>query len=626
MVVRIGSNISSLKAQSTLARTSDALSTSFERLSSGMRINRASDDAAGLAIASSLRADSRIYSQGIRNLNDGISALSIGEGALRQLSSVVTRQLELAEQAANGVYGSSQRLALHTEVNELVKEFNRIVASTQFNGRNLLDRSYLDTVLQAGSGEGATLSVGIGSQFGRAIGTGTFKGASAFNFGQDVDEVELADFNGDGILDMVTSSTNVSVALGNGDGTFRAAISSGSAAMGESDNTVFGDFNGDGYLDVGTRDFTNGSITTYLGNGNGTFRDGVSFDDADNEATFYVADFNNDGRDDLLINNTSSGNNTVRLANSDGSFGAGLVVNAAFGVGGSVADFNGDGILDIVLNRTGANQAVIFTGNGNGTFNASLTITSASQGGYGLGVADFNGDGKADFAIGDQGGTNINIFLGNGDGTFKAKQTFNIGRTIGVSDLIIGDINNDGYDDIFIGGSSAGNGMASTVFSNGDGTFSAALSFNTGISRLTPFLGDVNGDGVLDIVSQSAGGVDNNAQIIIAQTTLTSNQQRFDLRSQEDSLVALTLLRSELSRITNELGAIGAHQSRLGVAIKNLAIGRENIIAAESRIMDADIAEESAQNVRLRILQQVGASILSQANIQPQIALKLLEN
>ena len=106
MAVRIGSNIASLNAQGRLNQATDALSSTYERLSSGMRINKASDDPAGLAVSSSLNVDSRVYSQGIRNINDGLSLLNVAEGALFELSSITTRQQELAEQSANGVYSN----------------------------------------------------------------------------------------------------------------------------------------------------------------------------------------------------------------------------------------------------------------------------------------------------------------------------------------------------------------------------------------------------------------------------------------------------------------------------------------------------------------------------------------
>ncbi len=126
MAITLGCNVASLIAQRELAKGTSALNNSFTRLSSGLRINRASDDRAGLSIASSLNSDRRVYLQGIRNLNDGVSALSIADGGLQELSGILVRMKELAEQAANGVYGTSQRAALNLEAQALKSEYNRI--------------------------------------------------------------------------------------------------------------------------------------------------------------------------------------------------------------------------------------------------------------------------------------------------------------------------------------------------------------------------------------------------------------------------------------------------------------------------------------------------------------------
>ena len=122
-----------------LDRATSSVGKALQRLSSGLRINSASDDAAGLSIASSLDAKSRIYTQAIRNANDGISALNIAEGTTSQLSNIVTRLKELATQSANGSFSTKQRLALDKENEQLTLEFNRLTASTSFNGLNLLD-------------------------------------------------------------------------------------------------------------------------------------------------------------------------------------------------------------------------------------------------------------------------------------------------------------------------------------------------------------------------------------------------------------------------------------------------------------------------------------------------------
>lgn len=138
MTLNIRTNISSLAAQRNLYDSTDRLRTAYERLSSGLRINRAKDDAAGLAIAESLKADARIASVGIRNANDGISIVAITDGAINQITSVLSRLAELAQQSANGVYSNAQRSALQLEFTALMSEMERIAVTTEFNGLKLL--------------------------------------------------------------------------------------------------------------------------------------------------------------------------------------------------------------------------------------------------------------------------------------------------------------------------------------------------------------------------------------------------------------------------------------------------------------------------------------------------------
>ncbi len=138
MSLTINTNIASLNAQRRLGNSTLSLQRTFEKLSSGLRIVRASDDAAGLAIADSLRADQRIASVAIRNANDGISLISISDGALSEMGSVISRMGELAEQSSNGVLSSTQRSALDAEFKALGSEIERIAVTTEFNGLKLL--------------------------------------------------------------------------------------------------------------------------------------------------------------------------------------------------------------------------------------------------------------------------------------------------------------------------------------------------------------------------------------------------------------------------------------------------------------------------------------------------------
>jgi flagellin len=149
MAINIRTNVPSLLAQRNLDNSTAALNTSYERLSSGLRINRARDDAAGLAIAEQLKSDARVASVAIRNANDGISVISIADQAIAQIGNVLARLSELAEQSANGVYANSQRSALNNEFQALTSEIERIAMTTTFNGLRLLSGGGL-VVFQVG--------------------------------------------------------------------------------------------------------------------------------------------------------------------------------------------------------------------------------------------------------------------------------------------------------------------------------------------------------------------------------------------------------------------------------------------------------------------------------------------
>lgn len=141
MAISINSNLSAVRAQRALGQTSDRLNKSFERLSSGARINRASDDAAGLAIAASLRVNARVSTVAMRNAQDAISSIAIADGALESIGQVLGRLAELSEQGANGSYSTVQRSALQAEWSSLGSEIERIASTTTFNGVNLLSGS-----------------------------------------------------------------------------------------------------------------------------------------------------------------------------------------------------------------------------------------------------------------------------------------------------------------------------------------------------------------------------------------------------------------------------------------------------------------------------------------------------
>jgi flagellin len=141
MAIRIFTNLTSLNVQRILGINNDRLAQSIERVSSGLRINRASDDVGGLAIAESLRSDIRVLRQGLRNLNDGISLTNVAEAGLNAQSDILIRMRELAAQSASGTITDPERANLQLEFIQLRNEIDRISNATEFNGQSLLDGS-----------------------------------------------------------------------------------------------------------------------------------------------------------------------------------------------------------------------------------------------------------------------------------------------------------------------------------------------------------------------------------------------------------------------------------------------------------------------------------------------------
>ena len=629
MAITIASNIASLVGQRYLGRSTDALSSVFERLSSGQRINRASDDAAGLSVATSLSASVRQYSKAIGNINDGVSALSIADGALDSLTAITTRVQELAQQSANGSYSSTQRSALDTEAQALSTEFTRILATTKFNGQSLLDGTFTGIGLQIGieGSNGNQIFIGADDVLGK-VGNGTFGAQNTFSpLGITTLATRLVDVNGDGNLDMlsVSQSSGVDVFLGNGDGTFgtNSAYTAGAAP----DDLNVGDVNGDGKVDIVVTNAGN-SVTVLLGIGDGTFQSGTNFGLAAGSGPVAVAigDLNGDGKADIVTANSGvSSSLGILYGNGDGSFQAQITLSAGVAATPSsiqIVDINGDGKLDLVSAESAAGAVGVFLNRGDGTFNAQVTFStgggSAPQTAY---TADVNGDGKLDLVTANSATNSVGVLIGNGDGTFNVQKTLSTGAGSSPRMVLIADINGDGKLDLI--SANRNTGTFGIFLGNGDGSFNSQTAKSTGGSS-TPValaIGDVNKDGGLDIVS--ANSTQSELGLYLANLR---NQNYFliNLSTQSSSRATLDYAGKILSQISQVRGSIGAQQGRLQSALNNTQTIRENYSAASSRITDSDVASETSELTKNNILQQSGVAVLAQANNQPALVLQLL--
>ena len=463
MPITLGTNIASVRAQRQLLGTSDQLGSVFERLSSGQRINRASDDAAGLSIADSLRADQRIYTRGVRNLNDGLSLLNIADGAIDNLSGIMVRLQELAEQSANGVYSNQQRSALDNEAQALSEEYIRIARSTEFNGQKLFTGDTPVVNLQAGVGTDAVLSTSVGG----AIGTGSFQSAATYFEAGAVINSDIADVNYDGYLDIVYSTlTTSNVALGSADGTF--SDSELAFALGIVETTVLDDFNADGNIDILATNNT--EIIFAAGNGDGTFESPVTSSATWSIEDVTTGDFNGDGIIDIATTSQSNSRFTIQTGNGDGTFTETDVEIMASAEGASVGDFNGDGYDDLVV--ASAAQAAIYLSNGDGTL-GTVRYAGGVNGSEDTAVGDLDGDGNLDIVLSEDNNT-IEALYGNGDGTFETQVVLSASIS---GEISIVDFNGDGENDLVIGDNSV-----SVLLGEGGREFGSEASYALDVS------------------------------------------------------------------------------------------------------------------------------------------------
>jgi hypothetical protein len=408
------------------------------------------------------------------------------------------------------------------------------VAVADVNGDRKLDLLVANTI--CAPNDCATGSVGV--LLGN--GDGTFQPAVTYDSGGfSAESVAVADVNGDGEPDLLVANTCVSdgacvdgsvgVLLGNGDGTFQAAVSYGANGTGAASVAVR-DVNGDGKPDLFVAnacgnngdDGCIGTLGVLLGNGNGTFRAAVNYGSGAYEPDLVaVKDVDGDGKPDLVVasrcDNVGNCNGVVGvlLGNGDGTFKP--VVT--YGSGGyeaqsvAVADVNGDGKPDLVVanacadsNCTSGGVVDVLLGNGDGTFQAAMSYGSGGQDAESVGVADLDGDGKPDLVVANGDGS-VAVLSGNGDGTFQAATTYGSGGT-GATSVAVADVNGDGKLDLVVANSCASsdctNGSVGVLLGNGDGTFQAAVPYSSGgLYTDAVVLGDVNRDGKLDLVVAS---------------------------------------------------------------------------------------------------------------------------
>ena len=361
-------------------------------------------------------------------------------------------------------------------------------------------------------------------------GDGTYRAAVDYAVGSGPVWVAIGDLNGDGKPDLVVACLDntfpvslenaISVLLGNGDGTFRSAVKY-QAGQGPT-SVAIGDLNGDRKPDIVVTNLVTGrgpqlgnTVSVLLGNGDGTFKAAVDYAVGSRPNSVAIGDLNGDGKPDLVVANSSvevgvHGNDvSVLLGNGDGTFRA--AVNYPVGLAPwsvAIGDLNGDGKPDVVvanfgLGGGGIGDVSVLLGNGDGTLQAAVSHGAGSNP-WSVAIGDMNGDGKPDIVVADLGDT-VSVLLGSGDGTFE-KNSYWVGGPL--KSVAIGDLNGDGKLDIAVTDQGFGpfGGVAVLLNTPSQLAFAAAVSYAVGIRPQVVAIGDLNGDGKPDLIVGDAGG------------------------------------------------------------------------------------------------------------------------
>ena len=358
--------------------------------------------------------------------------------------------------------------------------------------------------------------------------------SSGFSTGSNPFSAMTADLNGDGKLDLVVSecsNNDISVRLGNGDGTFQDPVTYSVVSC--PFDVAAGDFNGDGKLDLAVANYNSNTVSVLLGNGDGTFGVAKLYDAGNEARAVAVGDFNGDGKLDLAVANQNctgggppcgQGTVSILLGNGDGTFQNHMDYDTANGpTWVTTGDFNGDGNLDLAVSASNGGSGTdvsVLLGDGRGVFHQLSDITVGVNP-VEVATADFNKDGKLDLAVVNNAGLgngSVSILLGNGDGTFQNPVDYSTGSFYD-NGLAVADFNQDGNLDLAV--TNGGSNTVSVFLGKGDGTFPSSLTSDSGGSD--PFgvlVGDFDRDGRLDlVVTNNYGG--GTVAILLQNGTIT---------------------------------------------------------------------------------------------------------
>ena len=573
----INTNLSAVAAQNSLRTSALNQTTAMERLSSGIRINSAKDDAAGLAISTRMTANIRGLSAAIRNANDGISLTQTAEGSLASIGDNLQRIRELAVQSANTGNSDSDRSALNTEARQLISEIDRIANNSQFNGIKLLDGSFQNQSLQVGAGNDANdrIAISIGSAKVSALGIGSNSSYSkVLNAGTVVPTTALA--LGDLSINnsQIGASASDGISYRNADGSALAKAAAINAASGLT------------------------SVTATVGQ---TTVAGVA---PTSSASEILAG-------EVFINGVDIG----KIGAAVGPIDRGTQVSAAINAKSSqtgvtaIAD-RATGIVTLTA-ADGRNITVSATATGGARSGLSSTytstlVTSAAAATIAAGTLVING-----VSIGavsnNAAATAQAALMVLAINALTASTGVSAAQVDGILTLNVSSLEARGIE---ISGTTAG--LAQFGMTARNSTTTAAIQLST--------------QGDKGIVLGGATGMLSTGQTQTGYSpSVLMSTGGVDLSTANGSQAALTVLDKAINTITDSRASMGAYQNRLTASVANLETTSMNLQASRSRILDTDYAKETTKLAKAQIIQQAATAMLAQANQSSQSVLALLK-
>ena len=623
----INTNIASLNAQRNLNSSQSQLNTSLERLSSGLRINSAKDDAAGLAISSRFTTQINGLNQAVRNANDGISLAQTAEGALDASGDSLQRIRQLALQSANSTNSASDRAALNAEVQQLLAEIDRVGQTTQFNGTNILDGSFSSAQFQVGANANQTINFSVAGATTDILG--------AFHVTSSA--VSSSAFDGDGL-------TINGIEVGVSAQTSAAGVTAASAAA--KATAINAVTNQTGVTATATNSVTGSAPLVGVGLSNGELViNGISVGSVASSTSAITQGRN--ARDAINAVSTQTG----VTATADSSTGA-LTLTAADGRDITLTTSGTDAATRQVAIQNIQNATGLDASDGVGatvnevvtlTFDANVSSAASAPAGTGVVTGDTAGTGDT-IVIGGQTyqfvtdaanvtSGNVAVVLASGaahgaaitaleaaiDAEVAAgRSTVDTSGTTATTLTLTSNV-------LGINTVTAGGAVPVEVATN-----AAAITSAITTPGVVP-ADDADGKttrGTLTLSSASnftLGGADLAFAGLSSASPALSKLNTVNISTVTGANNAISILDGALSQVNSIRAGLGAVQTRFESTIANLSTTAENLSAARSRILDADFAAETANLTRATILQQAGISILAQANALPQQVLSLLQ-